>query len=100
MSWHVEREQKSMSRQRSTIAHRIIARRIFAAAMFLVCFRGAICTASNHVSCAMPVEQCESPDGCSCGQCCECQPSCSDRCCAVQKHCCCCRILRPIGNCV
>ncbi len=96
---HVEFKQMSMPTQRSTIVHRTIARRLFAATLLVICFRGAICTASDRVSCAMPIEQCESPDGCSCGQCCECRPGICNRCFIAGKNCCC-QIWRPIGNCV
>ena len=82
-----------MPTQRSTIVHRTITRRIFAVTLLVICFRGATCAASDRVSCAMPIEQCESADGCSCGQCCECQTGPSDRCCPASENCCCCRDL-------
>jgi hypothetical protein len=100
-SWRVKFEQKSMSTQGSTTVHRSIARRIFVAILLICVLRGTTCVASDHVSCAMPVEPCESSDDCSCGQSCECQPGASDRGRTAEKHCCCCcRILRPICKCV
>ena len=47
-----------------------------------------------------PSSRAKSSAGCSCGQCCECQTGAGDRCCPASKNCCCCRILRPIGNCL